>query len=189
MSAPQRPRRIGSTREDTARLEAARIAESINALPAAITKPGTPDLLRSAGVDCFFGQVRTLVEFLGVKQARAPKGAPPDWTAAATLNLPHWSPPKLTQADHDALMAYWEQSSKHLAHFSQARPAPLPIYREDLDEIADKVLAAWDEYADASQNNPLVPHRADFWVASDAPEVPTSRVVALLDPVKGLFRR
>lgn len=162
VNAAQRPKRTGSTREDTARFEATRIAESINALPAAITAPETPELLRIAGVDCFFLQVRTLIEFLGIKQARAPKGAPADWTAAMTLGMPQWSPPKLSQADHDTLMSYWDQSSKHLAHFFQSRPAPLPIYRDDLDEIADKILGAWDEYADASQNNPLLPHRIDL---------------------------
>lgn len=154
-----------------------------------ITAPETSELLRSAGVDCFFGQVRTLIEFLGIKQAHAPKGAPPDWTAAATLGLPHWKPPKLSQTDCDALMAYWALSSKHLAHFSQARPAQLPIYREDLDEIADKVLAAWDEYADASQNNPLVPRRADFWVAPSPPQNSKSRTAVLMDAIKGMFRR
>lgn len=188
MSATQRPKRIGSTKEDTARFEATRIAESIHALPDAITAPETSELLASAGVDCFYGQVRTLIEFLGIKQARAPKGAPPDWTAAATLGLPQWKPPKLSQTDHDTLMRYWELSSKHLAHFSEARPAQLPVYREDLDEIADNVLAAWDEYADASQNNPLVPHRADFFVLPSGPREPKSRGAVLMDAIKGLFR-
>jgi hypothetical protein len=141
------------------RKEAHRIAEMVDVLPGVIFAPHTSELLCYAGMECFFGSVRTLIEFLLIK----PTERAGDLTTRHTLcsSRSMWEPKYADPYLKGRLGGTWALASKHQAHFTISRPAELRFSEQDLRQIADEVLTVWDQFATAS-NHPDVPHRANF---------------------------
>lgn len=168
MNAPNVTARLGTNYVTATRIEASRIAQMVDLLPAAVHAPDTPGLMRQAAVECFFVHVRTLIEFLEVR----PTGDNRDRSARDTRldakgRPTNWRP-TLDPALAARLKDDWDTTSAHLVHFSKRRVfdeqghfVPVSTELADLEAIADDVLAVWDQYATES-NHPLVPHRADF---------------------------
>jgi hypothetical protein len=103
-------------------------------------------LLQEAGVQSYFVNVRSLIEFLGIKPA------PRDRKASDLL--PNWAP-SVDQAAKTRLLQHWRTATKHLVHFGQVRTKQedgtvevVNVEKADLQTIADDVLALWDEFAD-----------------------------------------
>jgi hypothetical protein len=145
------------------RLEAWRIAEMIDRLPAVIFDENNSELIRQAALECFFVHVRTLTEFLGIRQQTDSR----DRSARDTLKNNNWTP-TLDAALRARLDADWEMVSQHVVHFAKTRVLDetgrvvVPkTERSDLERVADDVLAVWDQYATES-NHHLVPHRSRF---------------------------
>jgi hypothetical protein len=149
---------VGGPNVELTRKEARRIAEMVNALPDAIFASGTSELMQQAGIECFFGHARTLIEFLLIK----PSGHSFDLTARHTLAKSAWTPELEPDGQlKKKLTTTWWMASQHQAHFTINRPAELPYGQSDLREIADELLSVWDQFATAS-DHPDVPHRTDF---------------------------
>jgi hypothetical protein len=95
-------------------IEAAKTAEMVEKLPAVCY----PDdgvivpLLQEAGVQSFFVNVRSLIEFLEVKPAEKDR--------SASNLLPNWTPPE-DHARRTRLVQHWRTASQHLMHFGQVR--------------------------------------------------------------------
>lgn len=131
-------------------MEARRVAEMVEKLPAVCHATGVVPLLEQAGVECFFVHVRGLLEFLGIKTYASDR--------SAKDILSSWSPPA-KGGPEDAvwrrLFAHWETASKHVMHFSQLRTKQddgtqvlVPTEQADLETIANDVLALWEQFAD-----------------------------------------
>ena len=139
-------------------MRASVMAEMIEKFPAVLFPdegPRPPLLLWQAGIESFLINVRTMVEFLGI---RPPSQFPTDFSAKDVL--PTWSPP--TQTGDDAatwtrLNDHWDTASKsvmHLTDFSvQSDVVPT---RQLLEEIADDVLTLWERFAEQAEFAPLV---------------------------------
>lgn len=130
-------------------MEARRVAEMIEKLPAVCYANGTVPLLQQAGVECFFVHVRSMVEFLGIHTDSRDR--------SAKDILASWSPPGESGPDvatWPKLNDHWVTASKHVMHFSQLRTKQdngtqvrVPVEQADLEAIANDVLALWDQFA------------------------------------------
>ena len=97
-------------------------------------------LLQEAGVQSFFVNVRSLIEFLGIiKPAKEDR--------SASDLLPNWTPPEDDEARRTRLVQHWRTASQHLMHFGQARTKRedgtvevVNVEKADLQAIADDVL-------------------------------------------------
>lgn len=131
-------------------MEARRVAEMIEKLPAACYASGVAPLMQQAGVECFFVHVRAMVEFLGINTDTRDR--------SAKDILSSWSPPLKTgpeAATWAKLNDHWVTASKHVMHFSQLRTKQddgtqvrIGVEQADLEAIADDVLVLWDQFAD-----------------------------------------
>jgi hypothetical protein len=130
-------------------MEARRVAEMIEKLPAVCYANGTVPLLQQAGVECFFVHVRGMVEFLGIHTDSRDR--------SAKDILASWSPPSSSGPDASTwtkLNDHWVTASKHVMHFSQLRTKQdngtqvrVPVEQADLEAIANDVLALWDRFS------------------------------------------
>jgi hypothetical protein len=131
------------------------MAEMIEKLPAVLFPdegPRPPLLLWQAGIESFFINVRTMVEFLGIR----PPSRATDFSAKDVAHT--WSPPTMTGDDAATwtrLNDHWDTASKsvmHLTNFSvQSNVVPT---RQLLDEIADDVLTLWERFAEHVEYRP-----------------------------------
>src|SRR5271166_1352032 len=135
MSNPQPPAALSALEVKLARDEAHRSAEMVDRLPAAIFAQGISPLMQLAGMESFFAQARTLIEFLLVKPAG--RG---DWTARHTLGSNSTWAPNVGALLEKKLITTWTLASQHLMHFSSSRAVPLNYGQADLEQIADEVL-------------------------------------------------
>jgi hypothetical protein len=150
-------------------MEARRVAEMIEKLPAVCHANGVVPLLEQAGVECFFVHVRGLIEFLGIKKYESDR--------SAKDILSSWSPPAKggpEDATWRKLYDHWDTASKHVMHFSQLRTKQddgtqvvVPAGQADLEAIANDVLALWDQFADEVEKANLMgglqmPKRGSF---------------------------
>jgi hypothetical protein len=131
-------------------MEASRVAEMVEKLPAVSSASGVLPLLQQAGVECFFTHVRSMIEFLGIR--------PQSGDRSALDILPSWSPP--TENGPDAatwtkLNGHWMTATKHVMHFTQLRTkqddgtqVSVAVEQADLEAIANDVLALWDQLAE-----------------------------------------
>ena len=136
--------------------EAAKTAEMVEKIPA-VCYPGDGGivpLLQQAGVESFFVNVRSLIEFLGIKPAARDR--------AAVDLLPNWTPP-VDQPTRNRLERYWLTASKHLMHFGQVRTKQedgtvevVDVEKATLEAIADDVLTLWDKFAEQVGQTPIL---------------------------------
>ena len=137
-------------------IEAAKTAEMVEKLPAVcyphdgIIVP----LLQEAGVQSFLVNVRSLIEFLGIKPAARDR--------SASDLLPNWTPP-VDQATRTRLEQHWTTPSQHLMHFGKPRTKKedgtvevVSVEKADLEAIANDVLDLWDEFAEQAHQAQLM---------------------------------
>lgn len=130
------------------------IAAAVKVLPDHMFNTSYPVVMQQAAIESFYVNVRTLIEFLGVRPAKG------DVSAADTLPL-GWTP-TLSQPERAELLRHWDDASKHLVHFSKLRTTVTVDTEEPaIRRMADNVLAVWDQFAVASAHG-LVPLRADL---------------------------
>ena len=150
-------------------MEARRVAEMIEKLPAVSYANGVVPLLRLAGIECFFVHVRSMIEFLGIVRDSRDR-----WAGNV---LSSWSPPRKRGPEATTwtkLYDHWLTASKHVMHFSQLRTkqddgtqVSIAVEQADLEAIANDVLALWDRFADDVANAGLMdslqmPKRGSF---------------------------
>ncbi|MBF9327702.1 hypothetical protein [Mycobacteroides chelonae] len=135
------------------RVEATRIAAMVDRLPAKIFKGNNSSMLRQAALDSFYVNIRLLIEFLEVRPASG------DLSASKTLN--GWSTSFLSSAQNQQLQNYHKDTSKHVVHFTKVRVNRITVSSTSIRQVADAVLAVWDEFAKQSQHL-LVPRTADL---------------------------
>lgn len=129
-------------------IEAAKTAEMVEKLPAVCY----PDdgvivpLLQEAGVQSFFVNVRSLLEFLRIHPAEGDR--------SARDLLPRWTP-SVDPATRTRLEQHWRTATKHLVHFGQVRTKQedgtvevVNLQKAALQTIAGDVLGLWDEFAE-----------------------------------------
>nr|WP_218680388.1 hypothetical protein [Rhodococcus qingshengii] len=153
-------------------LEASRVAHMVNCLPQFIEDPALPIVVRQACVETFFTHVRSLIEFLEIREAKQPNKD--DFFAKSIV--PDWKP----VIDNDLrtkLNKCWKEASKHVAHLSKKRATTwTDVTEASLQLIADDVLTVWDQYAEAAAPNLFARRRSDlhpFW-ASEYPTTGTT---------------
>jgi hypothetical protein len=160
-------------------MEARRVAEMIEKLPAVCYANGVVPLLQQAGVECFFVHVRSMVEFLGIRPVKhGDRSAfdilPKEWSPPSP---PTKSNPSGTEAaTWTKLNDHWETASKHVMHFSKLRTkqddgtqVSVPVGQADLEAIANDVLALWNRFADECDQANLMgslqqPKRGSFTI-------------------------
>jgi hypothetical protein len=113
--------------------------------------------LWQAGIESFFVNVRTTVEFLGIR-SDGRESPPTDISAKAVA--PTWSPPTKTGDDAATwkrLNYHWDLASKSVIHLtdSSVQSDVVPT-RQLLDEIADDVLTLWERFAEHVEYKPLL---------------------------------
>jgi hypothetical protein len=131
-------------------------------LPAVITDPQYPAVVRQAALDSFYVHVRTLIEYLEVPKPPQSSPRPPDFKASGYVQ--GWTPPTDT-ARNARLNDYWTDASKHVVHFSQVRPLEGEKTDVEIRAIADDVLAVWqDLHIVATPSDGLVPTKVQLAV-------------------------
>lgn len=150
-------------------MEASRVAEMIEKLPAAFYADGILPLLQQAGLECFFAHVRCMLEFLRIRPQRGDR--------SALDLLSSWSPPTKDGADAATWMklnGHWQTATKHVMHFGLVRTmqddgtkVSVAVEQADLEAIANDVLTLWDQFAEEVANAGLmgslrVPKRGSF---------------------------
>jgi hypothetical protein len=126
-----------------ARLQACTMAEMMAKLPDAIHAPGTSMLLAQAGIQSFFVNARTLIEFLEIK----PSSHHNDLSASDTLPAGTKWMPTTDAALKSRLKAHWVIASQRMVHFTKMRVPDgtgkfvrVETGLPDLKAIADDVL-------------------------------------------------
>ncbi|MEB3065673.1 hypothetical protein [[Mycobacterium] zoologicum] len=135
------------------RREATRVAAIVHHPPDEIFSSTNSALQQQAALDAFYVGIRLLIEFLEVRPANR------DQSASDTL--PGWSISHMTQPEVGQLLAYHEDTSKHVVHFSTLRTNQIQVNEPDIRKVADDILAVWDEFARASAH-PFVLRSADL---------------------------
>jgi hypothetical protein len=149
------------------RMEATHIAAKVKVLPDHIFNDSYPVVMQLAAVASFYTSVRTLIEFLGVREGKVDKRD--SWAGDTLKEIQEDWKPDLTDTERAALKGYWELASAHLMHFSRNRTmVGVDANEAEVRKISRDVLAVWDQYATVSEHL-LVPLAENNHIYDDPP--------------------